>query len=570
MPVLNPVRLSRVSRFGIRTVMLWVLVLGLPSALAQDRQQEDLASLYGLRDQGAWQQLLDATSSLPHPDSEHRFLHGLALAQLGRLPEAEAELTKAAEQAGAKAAEILVELAGVQFKEQKWDESTKNLHRAISLGETDPYVFDFLGSLYYLDGNIEAAVKYWNRAGKPNIQELKVEPDGTLNPILLDRVLAVSPSSALDLRSLRLTDLRLEMLGVFARRRYDLSARPDGQFDLTIQTAEKADVRTDSAFRSFLMIARELPFQTLNADVRNIRRSAVNWSSAFRWKFGNHLFATRLSAPFRDNPNLLYSADFTVRDEEWDLSSWSQGGGLTGLKLVEMRAGVTSIAGDRWVWSTGISASRRDLSHGLVPLSSTESSGSALTSTWGTRYDFLQLPERRIKVAGEARGELGRFWSSKASLFGVAELGIDGSWQAQKEDRLVLTARAQTGTSAGSIPFDRLFRLGQDLDSDLLLRGHAGTSDGLKGAGPMGAGYLLSNVDVQKRLYRNAVLSLSVGPFLDSGKVLDPRSSTGRRWMWDPGLEGRLSLFGLFQVALSYGLDTESGNHLIFCRILTR
>ena len=573
MPVGNLLNHCHLDGCGILLVRLVLLILPLPAALGQQHQQESLEHLYQLRDQGAWQQILDATGSVSPPDSEYRFLRGLALAHLGRLSDAEAELKRAAEQAGNEGGKILVELAGVQFKQRRFGEASKNLHRAISMGETDPYIFDFLASLYYLEGNVEAAVKYWNRVDKPSIQELKVEPAGILDPVLLDRALALSPASEVSLRSLRLTDLRLDMLDVFARRRYDLSARQDGQFDLTIQTAEKADIRADSPFRSLLTIARELPFRTVNADVRNIRRSAVNWSSAFRWKFGNHLFSTRLAAPFGRNPNLLYHADLTVRDETWDVSSWGDGAGLTGLQLVEAKADFTSIAGDRCVWSTGIATSHRDLSPGLFRSTSSDSvhsSGFALSSTWGARYEFLRLPERRLKLSGEARWELGRFWSSNAGLFTLGDIALLGSWEAEKENRTLISARAQTGNSAGAIPFDRLFRLGMDRDSDLLLRGHSGTSDGLKGSGPLGGGYLLTNLDVQKRLYRNALFSWSSGPFLDSGKVFDPRSGVGRRWMWDPGLEGRVSLLGLFQVAVSYGIDTRSGSWLVFWRVVTQ
>jgi len=271
---------SRLTKHDKRFVMLGAAMLMISGVLAKDDPHENLESLYKLRDRGAWQEIVDSTASVRQLDVERRFLRGVALAHLGRLPEAETELKQAAEQGGPKSGKILVELAGVQFRQKRLDESSKNLRRAIPLGQTDPYVINFLASLYYLQGNLEAAVKYWNRVGKPNIQELTVSPAGILNPLLLDRALAVSPYSDLDLRSLRLTDLRLEMLDIFAGRRYDLSARPDGQFDLSIQTAEKADLPGDSALRSLAMVARELPFQTINADFRNIRRSAVNWSSA--------------------------------------------------------------------------------------------------------------------------------------------------------------------------------------------------------------------------------------------------------------------------------------------------
>ncbi|MFB3902761.1 MAG: hypothetical protein ACE15E_04855 [Acidobacteriota bacterium] len=542
------------------------------AAFAQETQPENLEHLYQLRDQGAWQQILDLTSAAGALDAEHRFLRGLALAHLGHLPEAEAELKQAAGQMGKRGGKILIELAGVQFKQKRFSESARNLRRAVSLGESDPYVFDFLASLYYLDGNLEAAIKYWNRVGKPDVQELKVEPDGILDPVLLNRALAISPASELKLPSLRLTELRLEMLDVFARRRYDLSARQDGQFDLTVQTAEKADLRAGSAFRSLAGVARELPFQTVHADLRNIGRSAVNWSSAFRWKLGNRLFASRLAAPVGHNPNLLYHAGVEVRDEEWDLSAWTEAGGLTSLRLVATGAGITSIAGERWVWSTGFTASHRDLVAGRSPSphpDSVRASGFALASTWGARYRFLDLPEKRMQLSGEAQWELGRFWSSQAALFNQGEVALKGSWEAQKHGRLLVTAQAQAGTSGGSIPFDRLFRLGMDRDSNLLLRGHSGTRNGLKGDGPMGGGYLLVNADLQKRLYGSGLLSLSAGPFVDSGRILEPRSRAVEGWMLDTGFEGRLALLGLFQVALSYGIDTGTGNRLTFWRVLT-
>jgi len=149
-------------------------------------------------------------------------------------------------------------------------------------------------------------------------------------------------------------------------------------------------------------------------------------------------------------------------------------------------------------------------------------------------------------------------------------VGIDTVWQAQDDNRLIVTGQVQTGTSAGLLPFDRLFRLGVDRDNDLLLRGHPGSADGLKGNSPMGTGYILANLDSQKRLYSNGLLSFSVGPFLDSGKILESRSDSGKRWMWDPGIEGRLGVLGLFQVALSYGIDVHSGDRVVFFRVINQ
>ena len=47
-------------------------------------------------------------------------------------------------------------------------EAKRNLRTALHRNPDDRYANDFLATLYQLDGNTEAALKYWNRLGKPS------------------------------------------------------------------------------------------------------------------------------------------------------------------------------------------------------------------------------------------------------------------------------------------------------------------------------------------------------------------------------------------------------------------
>ena len=55
-------------------------------------------------------------------------------------------------------------------------QAARYLRRALHLDPTDSYGNDFLGTVYFLQGNIEAALKYWNRVDKPQIAEVRPSP----------------------------------------------------------------------------------------------------------------------------------------------------------------------------------------------------------------------------------------------------------------------------------------------------------------------------------------------------------------------------------------------------------
>src|SRR6185503_9108806 len=108
-----------------------------------------------------------APSPSGSPDLDYR--RGLELARLQRYDEA-----RRAFEAGRRKAPLdkrfPVELAGVAFRTGRRSESRTELRRALRLDPGDAYAADFLATLYYLDGNLEAAVKWWNRVDKPRIE----------------------------------------------------------------------------------------------------------------------------------------------------------------------------------------------------------------------------------------------------------------------------------------------------------------------------------------------------------------------------------------------------------------
>src|SRR5262249_36912194 len=110
-----------------------------------------------------------------------------------------------------------LELAGVAYRMGDNAAAARHLHRALRLDPSDRYANEFLATLYYLDGNHEAALIYWNRIGKPRISSVTIEPPPVVRPSLLDGALRFASGETLSVREYRATQARLDSLDVFNR-----------------------------------------------------------------------------------------------------------------------------------------------------------------------------------------------------------------------------------------------------------------------------------------------------------------------------------------------------------------
>src|SRR4030042_927201 len=146
-----------------------------------------------------WPKILEITGESASTSPESLYYRGIALAAVGRLTEAETALETGLSRTSADHAPFLVELAGVRFKQGRLPEARAAMRQAMSLGYADDYAFDFLGTLHFLDGNLPAALKYWNRIGKPRIRDITIYPPEILDPVILDRLTPFSTGTILRL-----------------------------------------------------------------------------------------------------------------------------------------------------------------------------------------------------------------------------------------------------------------------------------------------------------------------------------------------------------------------------------
>ena len=527
----------------------------------------DLHHVEELFHQERWQEIV-ALSPAAGDSADLCFYYGSALTHLGRLGEA-----KEALQFGFRAhptdPRFPVELAGVAFKQQKYPEAQSWLEQALRLSPGDAYSNDFLATIFFLQGNLDAAVKYWNKILKPRIESVSAEPSPRLDPVLLDHAFAFSPASTLKLADLKTSEARIAQLGVFTTSYFDLQARDDGSFDLVFRNLERSGCG-GNRWACLLNIVGSTPAQTVRFDYFDIHQQAINLQSLYRWDSEKRRLVGEIEMPVSANPKWHFGLDADLRNENWGIrSSFSGPAPLLGaFNLKRQAAGVefSDVMGARWSWSTQAEFSHRAYHNVLTGVLTPEmlAGGAQLKQSFTLCANLLRWPERRLTIDSDTTAAVFRLWSGNGRNFSRIGGGFRLHWFPQHGgDNYEVQHTLRAGQTFGDPPFDELFVLGVLGDTDLLMRAHIATRDGKKGSAPLGRNYFLSNWEATRNISPIALVKLKVGPFVDTGKMTDPLSGLGsHQWLWDVGAQVKVQVFS-FRVTLSYGRDLRSGRNAV-------
>jgi tetratricopeptide (TPR) repeat protein len=558
-------------------VLLLLACAFLPAATA-DSSPETSSLARQLFEQQRWSEVIRLVEQAPAPSAELEYYYGIALAQLGRLEQARQALFKG-QRLQPSDRRFAIELAGVEFKQKRYRESTKWLHRALKLDPGDAYANDFLGTVYFLEDNLEAALKYWNRAQKPEVESLRLDPEPRVHPVVLDRAFAFAPASKLQLADLLTSRTRIRGLEIFPTYSFDLNAREDGKFDLTFRAHERNGWGANK-WMALLSLFRGVFYQTVYPEYFNVGGSATNVVSLLRWDYQKRRLMVSLSGPLRRDAKWRYRIGTDLRNENWDVRSLAVADSIRfaalNLRRQAVGAAITEFVSGKWSWSAGLEVSHRDFrdfalatapTPGLFP-NGIFSDGYQLKQLANVNYELWRLPERRLTIEASGRSELASIWSEPRHLFSKFSGGLMAHWYPRaRGNDYEMQHRIRVGSTFGESPFDELFALGIERDNDLWLRAHPGTHDGRKGSAPMGRNYFLSSWELDKNVYRAAFFNLRLGPFLDTGKILDASPGlASNKWFWDTGAQAKVQVLGV-EVIFVYGKDLRSGNNTFYATV---
>jgi len=543
-------------------------------AFAQDSasDQARLPAAQSAFDAGHWEEAARLARGPTEQSPDFDFLAGLALARLEKWDEA-----KLAFDAGLRKAprdsRFLVELAGVAYKQKDFRTAKERLHSALLLNPRDSYSSEFLATIYFLEGNLEAALKYWNPGDKPRLKSVAFKPSLKLKESLRDRAVAFHAPQVLTVDALLATHARLDNLGILSSRRLELSLADSGNYDLTLHLAEK-NGWGDSKIEGFISLLSGLPYATVYPELYNLGGDAVNLTSLARWDSEKRRLSLALSFPLYGDPGFRLRLYADARNENWNLSQTFLGAvtPLTDLNMRRAAAGgeVHAVANGRWSWSAGAEVANRNFRN-LGAISSPAqlvffTDSTSLLAWLSTGRSLFRAPERRFTLDSAAEVKAGREFADGLGPFATLRGSLLADWFPRaKGDDYEMQAHIRAGATAGKATLDELFELGIERDNDLWLRGHAGTFDGRKGSAPLGRRFFLANWEMDKNLYQNGFFAVKLGPFLDSGAAADSSSLFGsQRWLWDVGAQCKVRFLGGVTVVLSYGRDLRGGKGVFY------
>ncbi|MBI4474285.1 MAG: C39 family peptidase, partial [Acidobacteria bacterium] len=346
-----------------------------------------------------------------------------------------------------------VDLASEAFRGEKHSAAKEHLKSALESDPADAYSNEFLATVYFLENNVESALKYWNRAGKPQIESIHIDPPLSLKPVMIDRAFAFSRGNVLKLDSYRTTKARLQATDLYSKIELDLNPSGEEHFDVVLRAAERDRVPVLSWFRG-------IAYRTIYPEIFNIGDSAVNIRSLVRWAEDRQRIHTAIATPIRGDSKWRFEAAFDVRREK----DWP-------MRRAEALVNLFSTVSGDFSWTSGFAMAHRQFETEHVVAGFSPRSGTSLKYVGSIRRSLFDNPDHRISVTTTLSGEAGKLFGASPARFSKAIAALNARWvPSSSADNYEMTGRLLSGAVAGTAPLDELFILGLDRDSRLWLR----------------------------------------------------------------------------------------------------
>jgi len=551
----------------------FVLLTGavLPCIASDDTQRlERVKKLYS---EQKWEEAAHEARGPAEQPAELDYYAGLAQARLEQWKEAQQAFSAGVRKAPADA-RYLTERAGAEYKLGEYGAAKKDLRKALRLAPADAYIPEFLGTIYFIEGNLEAALKYWNQLEEPRLMAVEVSPPAKTDKTLLDRAVRFAPPQTLQRHAVLETDALLENLGVFPRWRTELTPAGDDGYNAKLKLTERSGWGAN-AMDGAISLLRGLPYETIYPSWTGIGGRAVNFDALARWDSEKRRVTAKLEFPLFQQPARRMRLFVDARNENWNLSNSFLGANAATISDLNMRwfaggAELHAVVSGWWDWTAGVEVLSREFRNVPVGLSAGAdpffTGGHTLYAYLGIHRWLVRIPERRFTLEGTGQIGGGRSYAAGLGEFGSLTGEVTARWlpRARGGD-FEFVSQLRGGDTFGDVPLDLLYALGVERDNDLGMRGHDGTTDGRKGNAPLGRRYVLWNSEWSKNVYDSGLFRLQLGPFFDTGAAADPSGLFGsQKWLFDAGIQAKVRVLGSVSVVLSYGRDLRHGRGLFF------
>jgi tetratricopeptide (TPR) repeat protein len=417
------------------------------------------------------------------------------------------------------------QLADLYLEYNDREAAKSELKQSLVVDPNNNYASDLLATIDMSEGEVQSALRSWNKSGRPVIDDILHNYYLTFGSWVVRDAVAFHPAGILKYSQWKTTESRLFATENFANVGLEIEPTvvPD-QYDAIVRTTPKTN-----SISSFLFgIFKGVPIQTPYVDFWNIGNSGINFNGNYRWETPRRRAAGQLQVPVPIAGLLHVELGSTWRDERWDVSvpiaPPLKPFAKFDYRATAMRIHVKNIPHYRVELGAGFEYRNRN-ARGALPQLFTNGLNTA-------RFD-AELSLRLIDGQYQNRLNFAGFAARRSVLgdtnFSSGTAELDNRFTISRDSRTTLDWVIKGGTSRGALPIEDYFLLGLDNNPALPLRGHTAEVHGQYGHGPMGTDFALVNTDLERRLatlpffntFNIPFLVVKWNLFLDGAKTWD-------------------------------------------------
>jgi tetratricopeptide (TPR) repeat protein len=418
------------------------------------------------------------------------------------------------------------ELANLYLEYNDRDSAKSELKRSLVVDPNNNYASDLLATIDMSEGEVQSALRSWNKSGRPVINDILHNYYLTFSSWVIRDAVAFHPSGILKYSQWKTTESRLFETDNFSNVGLEIEPTvvPD-QYNAIVRTTAKTNTLGAFLFGAF----KGAPFETHYADLWNMGNSGINFNGFYRWDTNRRGAAGRLKIPAPLAGLVYLELGSGWRAERWDTSRQIvpalKPDAKFDYRATAMRFGVKSIPHYRVELAAGFEYRNRYAKGNLPQIYTNDLNAAEFQAAVN-----LKLIDRRYQNRLRLEG-----FGARRSLLGAANFtgGV-----AQLDNRVTLSRDTRTsfdwtlkgGTTRGLLPIEDYFLVGLDDQNPAnLLRGHTTERNGRYGYGPIGSEFALLNTDLERRLatvpffntFNIPFLVVKWNLFLDGAKTWD-------------------------------------------------
>src|SRR5438552_3267238 len=250
----------------------------------------------------------------PVPDA-YLYL-GIAYTAMKEYQKAE-DILKEGNQRYPKDARFPNQLADFYLTNNDREAAKAELERTLVTDANNNYASDLLATINMSEGEVQAALRSWNRSGRPLINDILHNYYLTFSSWVVRDAVAFHPAGILKYSQWKTTQSRLFETDNFANAGLEIEPTvvPD-QYDAIVRTTARAN-----SLGAFLFgIFKGAPIETSYVDLWNIGNSGMNFNGNYRWETNRRRAEGRLKIPLPLAGVLHLEVGNTWRAERWDVS----------------------------------------------------------------------------------------------------------------------------------------------------------------------------------------------------------------------------------------------------------